>query len=176
MLDGSEYNSYAERGQKMRRMPGIGTVAVLSAVLLFGIPTVAFAQAWPSGSAMAVGVSASEAKAKAVAALERANGDLASALSDPAYQDPRPLAAVRSLQATWLDYVTHECDLVGVSTLAGGTWPSTYSVQCQVTLIEWRAKQVAEVADCLNKASKPGIAGYACVRQLAPLATQAGVR
>jgi hypothetical protein len=150
---------------------------VLSAALLFGIPALAVAQAWPPGSAGAVGVAALEAKAKAVAALERANGDLVAALSDPAYQDRRPVAVVRSLQATWLDYVSHECDLVGISTLAASPWQSAYAVQCEVKLIELRAKQVAAAAECLNKANEAVMADFpGCVRPLAPLATQAGVR
>jgi uncharacterized protein YecT (DUF1311 family) len=163
-----------------RPWPGVGKLVVLSAALLFAAPALAVAQDWPPGSAMAVGMAALEEKAKAVAALERANGDLAAALSDPVYQDPfysRPVAAVRSLQATWLDYAARECDLVGTSTLAGSPWQSAYAVQCAATLIEWRAKQVATAAECLNRSNKPAIADfYACIRPLAPLATQAGVR
>jgi uncharacterized protein YecT (DUF1311 family) len=154
-------------------------VVVLSAALLFGIPALAVAQGWPPGSAGATGELALEAKAKAVASLERANGDLAATLSDPAYQDPanaRLVAAVRSLQATWLDYASHECDLVGTSTMAASTWQSVYVVQCQVTLIDARAKEVAAAAECLNK-GKSGMTDFpACLRPLAPLATQAGVR
>jgi hypothetical protein len=150
---------------------------VLSAALLFGIPALAVAQEWPAGSAMAVGISALEEKAKAVAALERATSELAAAVGDSVGQDPRLLTAVRSMQATWLAYVTLECEMVGVSTMAASTWQSTYSVQCQVTLIEWRARQVAEAAACVNKSKESGMAGFPmCVRPLAPLATQAGVR
>jgi hypothetical protein len=156
----------------------MGVRLFLSAALLLGAPALAVAQTCPSGGACAYGVAALEEKAKAVAALERANGDLAGALSDPVYQDPfygRPLAAVRSLQATWLDYAVRECELVGTSTLAGSPWQSAYAVHCEATLIDWRARQVAAAAECLNKANKSSMQDFhACIRPLAPLATQAG--
>lgn len=155
-------------------MPGICKLVILSAALMFGSPALAIAQTWPPGSAMATGQLALEAKTKAVEALERANGDLVAALRDPAFQDRRSLDAVRSLQAMWLNYVTSECDLVGAATLAASPWQSTYAVQCQVKLIEWRAKQIAEAAECVT-ASKSAT-GVACLRSLALLATQAGVR
>ena len=155
-------------------MPETCKLVVLSAALLLGSPALAIAQAWPAGSAMATGQLALEAKAKAVEALERANGDLVAALSDPVFQDRRSLEAVRSLEAMWLNYVTSECDLVGAATLAASPWQSTYAVQCQVKLIEWRTKQIAEAAECVtrNKSAE----GVACLRSLALLATQAGVR
>src|SRR4051812_686703 len=107
-------------------VPGVGKLVVLTAALLFGIPALAVAQAWPPGSAGASGQLALEAKEKAVAALERANADLTAALSALVPQDwyGRPVAAVRGLEATWLNYVTHECDVVGTSTLAGSPWQS----------------------------------------------------
>ena len=158
----------------------IGKLVVLNAALLFGTPALAVAQAWPSGSAGATGALVHEAKAKAVAALERANGDLEAALSDPVYQIwffGRPVAAIRSLQAPWLDYVSRECDLVGTSTLAGSPWQSVYVVQCEANLIELRARQVAAAAECLNKTKNTAHADFrACVRPLAPLATQAEVK
>jgi uncharacterized protein YecT (DUF1311 family) len=149
----------------------------LSAALLFGSPAVAAAQDWPPGSAGAVGVAALEAKAQVVAALERANSDLGAALSDLAHQDPRAAGAVRSMQSIWLDYVSRECELVGVSTLAASPWQSAYAVQCQVKLIEWRTRQIAAAAECVTKSKESGMAGFpACFRLLAPLATEAGVR
>jgi len=164
----------------MQVVSRVGTSLFLSAAVLFGAPALAVAQTCPSGSACAYGVAALEEKAKAVAALERANGDLAMALSDPVYQDPfygRPIAAVRSLQATWLDYVMRECELVGTSTLAASPWQSAYAVHCEATLIEWRARQVVAAAECLNKANKSSMEEFhECIRPLAPLATQAGAR
>jgi hypothetical protein len=155
-------------------MAPVRRLIVLSAVLAVATPVLAVAQAWPPGSAGAVGVAAHEAKQKAVAALERANRDLAAALGDAVLLDRRSVAAIQSLQAIWNDYVTGECDLVGAATLAASPWQSAYAAQCQVTLIEWRTKQVAAAAECLT--ANKSIAGAVCLRPLAPLATQAGVR
>src|SRR5262249_7250584 len=138
------------------------TSVVLSVALLIGIPASAVAQgSSPPGSASAVGAAVLEAKVKAVAALERANGELAATLSDPAY--PRLVAAVRSLLAAWPDYVSRECELVGTSTLAASPWQSTYVVQCEATLTEWRAGQVAAATECLKTG---GTDFLTCVRPL----------
>jgi hypothetical protein len=155
---------------------------IVGGVLLLLAPAFAVAQdqKWPAGSAMATGAIYLEEKAKAVEELERANADLDAILSAPAYQQEpylRSVAAVRSLKASSLDYISQECELVGASTLAASTWQSTHAVGCEVALIKQRTTQVVAAKECLAKAPQPVYSEFpACVRLLAPLAAQAGVK
>ena len=155
---------------------------IVGGVLLLLAPAFAVAQdqKWPAGSAMATGTTFLEEKAKAVAELDRAHAALEAILSDPLYQQEpfaRSVAAVRGLKASWLDYVTHECDLYGTSTLAASPWQSTHSVGCELQLVQQRVIQVTAATECLSKAPKPPYQEFtSCIRLLAPLAMQSGVK
>lgn len=80
--------------------------------------------------------------------------------------------ALVSQEAAWLKYRDEECELVGSLTGAGGSWPSTYAVQCESNLTDQRLRRVISATRCVARVPKDdrfnGMSN--CLQQLAPLA------
>ncbi|WP_375058593.1 lysozyme inhibitor LprI family protein [Zobellella sp. DQSA1] len=72
------------------------------------------------------------------------------ALSAPVGME-RVVAALQAQQAAWLNYRREECELVGSLTGAGGTWPSTHAIICEVTLTEQRLGHVQRATQCIER-------------------------
>lgn len=86
-------------------------------------------------------------------------------------EDERLLTALKTQQAAWLKYRTEECELVGSLTGAGGTWPSTYAIQCEVNHTDQRLRRIRSAIRCIEKIpnEKRIFEQNNCLQQLAPL-------
>ncbi len=87
-------------------------------------------------------------------------------------EDLRLIKGLKSQQTAWTQYRTEECGLIGALTGAGGSWPSTYAVQCETRLAEERARRLLTARRCVEKkvAEKQAFDLNTCLYQLAPLA------
>ncbi len=126
---------------------------------------------WPEGSAMRTGLLARQELEKQDKLVGARHTQLLKAAT-AAGADSRLLAALKNQQAAWKKYVPEECELVGARTGAGGTWPSTYAMQCELGLNDQRAKQLQEALRCVEKkvAEKQGSEIGDCLQTLTPLA------
>lgn len=60
--------------------------------------------------------------------------------SGESHVDERLMAALKNQQVAWLKYRSEECALIGALTGAGGTWPSTYAIECEVNHTDQRLR------------------------------------
>ena len=124
---------------------------------------------WPEGSAMRTGLLARQALDKLDRTIAARHAELANAVA-AAGADSRLQAALKKQQAAWKKYVPEECELVGAATGAGGAWPSTYAVQCEVGLADQRAKRLQEALACVKKNADAQDGIGDCLSAVAPLA------
>lgn len=85
--------------------------------------------------------------------------------------DSRLLAALKTQQTAWLKYRTEECELIGSLTGAGGSWPSTWALDCEVKHTRSRLLQVRTAISCIENmpALKRILEQNECLQGLAPL-------
>jgi len=163
---------------------GLMTMRILFiAIIAFALtPSFAFAEectdrpeCWPEGSAMHTGLLLVEQQRAAEASLQRKHKELVklvgSSSSGEVKADERLLAALQTQQLAWLKYRTEECELVGSLTGAGGSWPSTYTNQCEVNHTQQRLRRVQSAIRCIKRSpeDKRLFAQNDCLQQLAPL-------
>ncbi len=157
---------------------------VLSAVFAFLCPLLSTAETqtterpedWPEGSAMHTGLLLVKERDKLDKQLADKHEELLKLLTaappgETSGTDPRLIAAIKSQEAAWLKYRTDECELVGTLTGAGGSWPSTYAVKCEVKLTKQRLRTMQSAAQCIKK-SRPEdrlSEQNECLSQLAPI-------
>lgn len=96
---------------------------------------------------------------------------VATSSTDGLAVDSRLLAALKAQQDAWLTYRTDECELIGSLTGAGGTWPSTWALDCEVKHTRSRLLQVRSAISCIENipALKRIFEQNECLQQLAPL-------
>lgn len=96
---------------------------------------------------------------------------VATSSTDGLAVDSRLLAALKAQQDAWLRYRTDECELIGSLTGAGGTWPSTWALDCEVKHTRSRLLQVRSAISCIENipALKRIFEQNECLQQLAPL-------
>lgn len=128
---------------------------------------------WPGGSAMAVGAQYRENRDYFSKLLAKKQSQLMARVENKAYKHDhtRLVEALKVQHAAYLIYVTQECELVGALTGAGGSWPSTYAVKCESTLIERRFRRVSDAVACIDKLppDKQAFGQENCLYQLAQL-------
>lgn len=93
------------------------------------------------------------------------------AMPEKVWIDERLLKALKTQQVAWVKYRSEECELIGSLTGAGGTQPSTYVTQCEVSHTELRLRRVRSAIKCIEKISeeKRWYEQNNCLQQLAPL-------
>lgn len=125
---------------------------------------------WPEGSAMHTGYLHLEKRDAFARLLERRQAELL-ALVEQGSGDARLVQALRAQHEAWLAYRTHECELIGALTGAGGSWPSTYAVQCEANLTDRRYRRVHAALRCIRRipADDRAFEQSRCLQQLAPL-------
>lgn len=129
-------------------------------------------ECWPEGSAMHTGLLLAEQKGELETRLARKNRELISLVSqNDRIGTTRVADALAAQHDSWLKYRADECELIGALTGAGGTWPSTYAVRCEVNLTDQRLRRVRWATRCIVKSRKENRAyeEYDCLQQLAPL-------
>ncbi|MEO6918595.1 MAG: lysozyme inhibitor LprI family protein [Collimonas sp.] len=158
------------------------TFAILFLVF---IPVISFGETectdrpecWPEGSAMHTGLllakkqnaieklmaSEQEKLVKLVSDASSSDGEL--------HTDGRLVRALKAQQSAWITYRANECELIGSLTGAGGTWPSTYAIRCEVNLSQQRLRRIRSATQCIEKISieKRIFEQNTCLQQLAPL-------
>lgn len=93
--------------------------------------------------------------------------------SEDAPQDNSLLSkALREQQKAWLRYRGGECRLIGALTGAGGAWPSTYAIDCELSLGQQRLEDVQAAHACIDAISEQDriFEQGECLRDLAPMA------
>ena len=116
-----------------------------------------------------------EALNETLAAAHRALIEKVSAapVTDAAPQDSGLLSkALREQQKAWLRYRSGECWLIGTLTGAGGSWPSTYASDCELSLGQQRLEDVQAAHACIDSISEQDriFEQGECLRDLAPMA------
>ena len=156
---------------------------LFSVLLLAALPLTAVAEVtctdrpecWPEGSSMRTGLVLVQRQNAVQARLSSKHEELlklvSSSASGESRMDARLLAALKTQQAAWLKYRTDECELVGTLTGAGGAWPSTYAIRCEVNHTEQRLRRVRSAIRCIEKMpnEKRLVEQNNCLQQLAPL-------
>lgn len=97
----------------------------------------------------------------------------AAPVTDDAPQDNSALSkALREQQKAWLRYRGGECRLIGVLTGAGGSWPSTYATDCELSLGQQRLEDIEAAHACIDAISEQDriFEQGECLRDLAPMA------
>ncbi len=61
----------------------------------------------------------------------------------------RLIEAIRSHHPAWSNFMKKECELIGSSTGAGGTWPSTYANECELNATEKMYKKLRSAITCV---------------------------
>jgi uncharacterized protein YecT (DUF1311 family) len=82
------------------------------------------------------------------------------------------IAHLEKTQARWQDYMESECYMHGLMTQSGGSWPSTYAVECQARLLEKRYKRMRDAAACVERSPAEKYLSYEsvnCLYQILPL-------
>lgn len=129
---------------------------------------------WPEGSAMYVGSKLVESRDYFERLLKQREAELVRLLSKEKDPDARLIAAMQRQQEAWLKYRDDECELVGSLSGAGGTWPSTFAVQCEASLTDRRFRRFGWAVKCWKDiaAEDRRFSAARCPYQLAPLATK----
>ncbi|HTO18133.1 MAG TPA: lysozyme inhibitor LprI family protein [Pseudomonas sp.] len=156
------------------------------ALLVFALlPTLALAQdctdraeCWPEGSAMHTGLLLAEELAALDETLAQAHRALTEQVGSARVTDETPqdnsllTKALREQQKAWLKYRSGECRLIGALTGAGGSWPSTYATDCELSLGQQRLEDVQAARECINAISEQDriFEQGECLRDLAPMA------
>lgn len=132
---------------------------------------------WPEGSAMHTAYVLSEELEQLTPALQLQFEKLLRLLSNTQgsngrpYFDSRILSGIELQQRGWKKYIEDECELVGALTGAGGTWPTTWALDCQVTQMKNRLLDVKKVTACIEKIPRETrwIDQDVCIRELITL-------
>lgn len=154
------------------RLPSAVALSLLLAHQPLRAATVQDQEAWPAGSAMAVGRQHVSNRDRFAALLETRQAALLASLAEGNVAGgTRLIEALRAQHGAWLQYRVAECEVAGALTGAGGSWPSTYAVACEARLTESRYRRVGAVATCVRGiavAARQRDAGH-CLRRLLPL-------
>ncbi|MBB1287545.1 hypothetical protein H5085_03095 [Pseudoalteromonas sp. SR43-6] len=117
----------------------------------------AFAQsadAWPEGGAMHTGKIYNLEGNRYKIKISKMMDEIYPQLTD-GYQ----VDAVKAQIKTWEQYIDATCNVVGIATGAGGSWPSTYSVKCERSLSYDRYFATKNALKCVNKLSEEEFVG-----------------
>lgn len=128
-------------------------------------------ECWPEGSAMNMGLTAAQQRDAIQKKLERTYTQLVALVSSNEVLGDQLGKPLQAAQDEWYKYSNAECSLVGALTGAGGSWPSTYTVQCELGLAYQRLRRVRSAIRCINRESKSGygLEWTSCLQQLAPI-------
>ena len=77
----------------------------------------------------------------------------------PQLTDDYQVDAVKAQIKAWEQYIDATCNVVGIATGAGGSWPSTYSVKCERSLSYDRYFATKNALKCVNRLSKEEFVG-----------------
>lgn len=163
----------------MRFSAGIG--ACLACIPLMVLAKNHRAEDWPEGSAMHTAYKIKERMESTERELARSHEALIGLVSTNTnefrgkhYKDERLVAALKGQHDAWLKYRGEECELIGSLSGAGGSWPSTYNLECQSNLTDERLRRVRSATRCLEKLPPDNRFSEqrSCLYQLAPLATK----
>jgi uncharacterized protein YecT (DUF1311 family) len=137
-------------------------------------------ECWPDGSAMRTAMLAADARQKVEARLAQAHKALidllwTTTMDGKPWMESRLPRTLESQQAAWLKYRTEECELVGTLTQAGGTWPTTHAIRCELNHTERRLRRVQAAIRCIQRIApdERWLRQNACLQQLAPLTNHA---
>lgn len=132
-------------------------------VLILSIQRIAHAECtdrpecWPEGSAMHTGLTLRQQQQHAEQSLQRQHETLLQRLGatldadGQPYRDTRVENALQEQYSARLRYLKTECALVGALTGAGGSWPSTYAMACELKQTQQHQRQVRTALKCLDK-------------------------
>ena len=104
--------------------------------------------------------------------LEKKQAELLALVDkDRKYPNERLSQAITAQHEAWLKYRVFECELIGSLSGAGGSWPSTYAVQCEANLTDLRFRTVSSAIRCIGKLPAEGreFEQNRCLYQLSPL-------
>lgn len=147
---------------------------IISILLLYSFSAVADdctekKECWPEGSAMRTGMEYSEKLASFDERMRKDHKALIGLLMDLNINDYL-IDSLRSQQDAWIKFRDEDCALAGTLTGAGGSWPSTWGLSCQVSMTSKRLGQVQLAAMCLNKIDKKNLdmdyPRYDCLNRL----------
>lgn len=126
-------------------------------------------ECWPEGSAVRTGMEFSEkltAFDERMAKDHKALLDLLKQLKTNDYL----IESLKGQQDAWLKFRNNDCQLAGTLTGAGGSWPSTWGLSCQVGMASKRLGQVQLAAMCLKNINQKDLEldypKYDCLNRL----------
>ncbi|MBH0062398.1 MULTISPECIES: hypothetical protein [Pseudoalteromonas] len=121
-------------------------------------PFGAFAQSadgWPEGGAMHTGNTYNLEGNRYKTKISKMMDEIYPQLNDDYQVD-----AVKAQIKAWEQYIDATCNVVGIATGAGGSWPSTYSVKCERSLSYDRYFATKNALKCVNRLSKEEFVGH----------------
>ena len=121
-------------------------IAMTLLSVLVGYSTIANCEEWPSGSAMYSGSLAVHEK---VYFQEKSDNILEKIYTKipEEYQEDVIKKQVQALR----NYADSACLIVGMSSGAGGSWPSTYSVRCEAGIAFQHYKSLKNSLKCIER-------------------------
>ncbi len=123
-------------------------------LLAHALPAMADDDEWPAGSAMATGKLHIKTRTHFEELLAKEQErliDLVSKSVDANSADERLVNALKALDGSWRQFREAECETFGALTGAGGSWPSTYAVECEAAMTEQRFKRVRAANRCIDR-------------------------
>ncbi|WP_166111476.1 DUF1311 domain-containing protein [Pseudoalteromonas sp. Z9A5] len=112
------------------------------------------ADGWPEGGAMHTGNTYNLEGNRYKIKISKMMNEIYPQLTDDYQVD-----AVKAQIKAWEQYIDATCNVVGVATGAGGSWPSTYSVKCERSLSYDRYFATKNALKCVNRLSKEEFVG-----------------
>lgn len=158
-------------------------LAILALLVVLSTPPTAFAQAkctdrpecWPEGSAVHTLLVLVQQQKVADKFLTGEHEELVKLVASSSTEEIKVesglLVALRAQQAAWLRYRTHECELVGSLTGAGGNWPAAHALRCELDHIDQRLGIVRAAIQCVAAIPSENriFEQISCLGKLAPL-------
>ncbi len=108
---------------------------------------------FPSGSAIDVGFMYNKILAKSTDKLNMEYKKLLTTINEYNKENNRLENDVREQHEAWLKYYPSECNISGTLSNTGGSWPSTYSVQCYVRVVDEQTKKISSIINCMKNVS-----------------------
>lgn len=126
-------------------------------------------ECWPEGSAMRTGMEFSEKLIAFDDRLTKDHKEMLVLLKQLKAKDYL-IDLLREQQNAWQVFHEKDCQLAGTLTGAGGSWPSTWGLSCDVDTTSKRLGHVQLAIMCLNKIDKKDLnidsIKYDCLNRL----------
>jgi uncharacterized protein YecT (DUF1311 family) len=115
---------------------------------------------FPSGSAIDTGFTYQKKLDISTGLLNKKYTELILLISEYDSENNILIDNIKKQHEAWLKYYPSECDISGTLSATGGSWPSTYSMQCYVRVMDEQVKKISSITKCINDIHVGGKLSY----------------